>query len=71
MKILETVQKHLASIGFRPNEKPFNINQLKFIFMGLVGISSISIYLFCIANTQKECMDAFFMMMIGITCHIL
>lgn len=61
MKIFNTVQKHLASIGYRANQNPFNTQQLSIILMGIFATISQCIYLFFIAKTLKEFMDSILM----------
>lgn len=70
MKIFQTVQKHLASIGYRANQNPFNLQQLTIIFMGILAIFSQCVYLFFIANTTKEFLDSILMTTIGILVFI-
>lgn len=70
MKIFETVQKHLASIGYAVHQSPFNIQQLRIICMGIMTIFMQCVYLFCIANTTKEFMDSILMTTAGILVFI-
>ena len=70
MKIFKTVQKHLASLGYIKNQSSLNIRQLSICFLSIVAIISLSLYLFCFANTQKEFMDSIFMTVSGVLVFI-
>lgn len=70
MKIFQNVQKNLAFIGYSENQRPFKNRQLIFAFLSAWSIMAQFIYLFCIADTQKEFMEALFMTVASILIYI-
>lgn len=70
MKIFQTVQKHLASIGYRRNERSFNNDISVQLLKSILYIMCQWVYLLHIANTPKEYMDSIFMSAVGILVNI-
>lgn len=70
MKIFQTVQMHLASINYRPNERPFNNGILKQCLKSVLYISCQFVYLFNIADTPKEFMDSIFTTAVGVLVNV-
>lgn len=61
MKILETVQKDLAFIGYHATVEPFNEKHMKFCFASVLGNILHLVYLIFVAETPTELMVAAFM----------
>lgn len=61
MKILHTVRKDLALIGYNANAQPFNGKQMEHGFKGVLGNILQLLYLIRIAETPAELMVAIFM----------
>lgn len=66
MKLFQTVQKILASMGFTPNQQRENVhrefNFRQNIFVVILAINAILLvfYIFLVANALDEYMDAIF-----------
>lgn len=61
IKIFQNVQTNLAFIGYIANQRPFNNRQLIQAFLSAWSIMGLFIYIFCIADTRKEFVEALFM----------
>lgn len=70
MKIAQIVQKNLASIGYRADLRPFNKQQLWILLERMLILVSLFVYLFHVATTFRQYMDAIFMTTVGILMYI-
>lgn len=61
MKAFQQVRMNLASLGFRPNQSPFNKTQLWTYVKVFLSLLLLCLYLVREANTPKEYMDSIFM----------
>lgn len=61
MNFFQTIKKSLTTLGLGQNQRPFNRLQLKFTLNSLTIMILEYIYLFHVASTAKEYMDALFM----------
>lgn len=61
LKILQTVQKDLALIGYNAQAQPFNGKQIKHGFKSILGNFLQLVYLIRIAKTPSELMVSVFM----------
>lgn len=66
MKIFQTVQKQLASIGYRPNARPFNSDIVRQCLKYSLLTTGQVVYLFNFANTPTEFINSVFVTAIGI-----
>lgn len=57
MRIFQTVQRYLASIGYVANGHPFNIHTVGVIFQTILMTICLFMYLIRDANTSKEVVD--------------
>lgn len=61
MKIFEHVRLNLASLGYRPNQSPFNKTQLWTYIKVFLNLFSLCAYIFRGPSTPKEYVDSIFM----------
>lgn len=66
MKIFQTVQKHLAAIGYRPNQRPFNGDILRQCVKCVLFTTAQFVYLFYFAKTPAEFINSIFVAAIGV-----
>lgn len=65
MKIFQTLQMHLAFIGYAPNLRPFNKRQNWLFAKNFVCITLIYVQLLHVANSPNEYMDSIFMTVVA------
>lgn len=70
MKILQSVQKDLAAMGYRADQKPFNNGKLTEGLKYILFIASECVYLYRFAGTTKDLAFSVIMTTIGIAIFI-
>lgn len=70
MKILQTVQKYFATIGYDANRYPLNSDTVGEIFQRILAIICQFLYLIRHANSPKDIVDNIFMTAVAILCFI-
>lgn len=61
MKLVQEIQKLLALEGFSPDKGVFNSLELWIYLKCVCALALQYLYLFCVANSDKEYMDSIFM----------
>lgn len=69
MKTVQTVKKIMAVMGLSPNHRGFNSRQIIFVIVCAVNVILLVFYIFLVANTIDEYIDAMFSftVLVGIT----
>lgn len=70
IEIAQTNKRHLASIGYRANLRPFHTEQLWLLFERLATLFSQIIHMLYVANTARQYMETIFMIFVGILMYI-
>lgn len=69
MKLFQTVQSHLASLGYNTNRNSFNLDTLGYILQLILALACQFIYFIRVDNT-KNAMDTVFMIAVTISVFI-
>lgn len=70
MKVAQTVKRHLASIGYRVDKRPFHKEQVWLLFERMLTLILQLIHAIYVANTSRQYMETTFMIMVGILMYI-
>lgn len=70
MKIAQTVKRHLASMGYKVDQRPFHTEQLRLLFERLLTLILQLVHAIHVANTPRQYMETIFMIMVGTSLYI-
>lgn len=70
MRIAQTVKRHLASLGYRVDLRPFHKQQVWLLVERMVNVILQVIYVLYVAKTSREYMETYFMIAVGILMYI-